>query len=193
MRSKSSEQYTFQTQMHEVVEIEKLVGSTDHAMLQNRDAADQHPISAITGLQEIIDEMQKAIEELKAGGGSDPEPEVQSFWPTYYGTTEDKGEITSDVIRGLAGQSEEELVDGSTFTITIPVGAMRVLIAFPATLGTLSSVKDENGMNAQIVSAFQMQVLAVESANGEEAIDYNVYVQNFAVANDTENTYAVKI
>lgn len=190
----SREQYTFQTQMQEVVEVEKVIGTTDHAMLQNLDAPNQHPISSITGLQDILDAIQAAIEELQQGGGGVvPEPEVKSIWRTYYGTTEDKGEITPDVIRGLAGKSEEELVDGSTFTVPIPEGAMRVLIAFPATLGKLSSVKDENGMNAQIVTAFQLQVLAMEGENGEEAIDYNVYVLNYAIANDLENTYAVKI
>ena len=33
------------------------VQSTDHNLLQNRDLPDQHPISAITGLQEALDEI----------------------------------------------------------------------------------------------------------------------------------------
>ena len=37
-------------------------GTTDHSQLSNRDAADQHPIEAITGLKEILDE-------VKAGSG----------------------------------------------------------------------------------------------------------------------------
>lgn len=32
-------------------------GTTDHSQLSNRDAADQHPIEAITGLREILDEV----------------------------------------------------------------------------------------------------------------------------------------
>ena len=31
-------------------------GTGDHTKLKNRDAADQHPISAITGLQDALDE-----------------------------------------------------------------------------------------------------------------------------------------
>lgn len=33
----------------------------DHEILYNRDKANQHPISAITGLQEIIDEIRKGL------------------------------------------------------------------------------------------------------------------------------------
>ena len=33
------------------------VGATDHSKLSNRDLADQHPISAITGLQEELESL----------------------------------------------------------------------------------------------------------------------------------------
>lgn len=308
MKTNSSEQYTFQTQMHEVVEVEKLVGTTDHTLLTNLDAPDQHPISAIIGLQEILDELRAGMKPaepdepdlmptitqpkvvLEVSGGSsgacevgetvtmvfnaklDPGayeygPEtgiVPTAWvitdtadnmadaafgsfnvavaedtnyaltatathgngnipvtslgnqypagqitadvksttleaaftgyrKSFWGTTTDKGEITSDVIRGLAGSSTEALANDSAFDVTIPKGAMRVIIAYPADLQDLSSVKDDNGMSAQIVSAFKPMTVQVEGANGYEAIDYKVYYQNFAIANDTKNTYKVTI
>lgn len=118
---------------------------------------------------------------------------ISGFRRGFYGTTADKDDITSDTIRGLAGKSEGALESGITFDMSVPVGAMRVLIAYPATLPDLKSVKDGNCMNMQIVSAFQQQIVAVEGANGYEAVDYKVYVQNFAVANDTENTYTITI
>ena len=37
------------------------VGATDHSKLSNRDLADQHPISAITGLQEELDSLSQAV------------------------------------------------------------------------------------------------------------------------------------
>lgn len=39
-------------------------GTSDHSLLANRDAADQHPISSIAGLQKILDEKQPAGEYL---------------------------------------------------------------------------------------------------------------------------------
>lgn len=37
------------------------VGATDHSKLSNRDLADQHPISAITGLQEELDSLSQGV------------------------------------------------------------------------------------------------------------------------------------
>lgn len=309
MRNNSSEQYTFQTQMHEVVEVEKIVGTTDHALLTNRDAPDQHPISAIIGLQEILDELRNGLKpsepeeveknpvitepkvvlelsggdttacevgetitmvynvsldpgsyeygpetgivptswkvtdtdgneassefgslaaitvtdaktyaitatathgdgtmpltslgneypagQIKAGTKSTTvEKTIAGFRKSFYGTTTDKEEITSDVIRGLTGSSDAALENDTELEITIPVGAMRVIIAYPATLQDLSSVKDDNGMSAQIVSSFKQQIIPVEGANGYEAIDYKVYVLNYALANDIKNIYKVII
>lgn len=118
---------------------------------------------------------------------------VTGFRKTFYGTTTDKNAITSDTIRGLAGKSTSALKNGSTFTVTIPVGAMRVVIAYPATLQDVSSIKDVNGMNAEIASGFSKSTLAVEGANDYEAIDYKIYTLEYATANDTANTYTVKI
>ena len=57
MRGCSKEQYTFQTEMQEVVEVEKEVEVEvpvlvhDHTQLINLDAPDQHPIEAIKNLK----------------------------------------------------------------------------------------------------------------------------------------------
>lgn len=42
----------------------RIQGETDHAALKNRDAADQHPIGAISGLQQKLDSKQETIEYL---------------------------------------------------------------------------------------------------------------------------------
>lgn len=42
----------------QMVEVPVEGGTTDHAQLQNRDAADQHPISAITGLKKALEEIE---------------------------------------------------------------------------------------------------------------------------------------
>ena len=118
---------------------------------------------------------------------------ITGFRKSFYGTTTDKNALTSDAIRVLTGKSSSALSNGSTFTVTIPVGAMRVVFAYPATLRDVSSVKDVNGMNAEIASGFTKTTISVAGAGGYEAIDYKVYTLEYATANDTANTYTVKI
>lgn len=134
-----------------------------------------------------------AAGQIKAGSKRATSLAITGYRNSFYGTMETKDEITSDIIRGLAGVSGAALSNGSSFEIPVPVGAMRVIIAYPATLDDISSVKDENGMSAEISSSFVPQTVSVEGANGYMAIDYKVYTLDFAYANDTANTYRVTI
>ena len=134
-----------------------------------------------------------AAGQIKAGSKQATSLAITGYRNSFYGTMEAKDEITSDVIRGLAGVSGAALANGSTFDVEIPVGAMRVVIAYPATLRDISSVKDVNGMSAEISSSFVPQTVSVEGANGFQAIDYKVYTLDFANANDTANTFTVTI
>lgn len=131
--------------------------------------------------------------QIKAGTKSaSTSTAITGYRNSFYGTLTEKGELTSAVIRSL-NMSGKALSNGSSFDIEVPVGALRVVIAYPATLRDLSSVKDVNGMSAEISTGFTPQTVAVSGANGYEAIDYKVYVMDFANANDTANTYTVTI
>lgn len=133
--------------------------------------------------------------QIKAGNKSTTSGAVTGYRNTFYGTLANKDNLTSDVIRGLASKSGKALAKGSTFDISIPTGAMRVVFAYPATLREdgISSVKDINGMSAEINSGFSIQTIKVEGDNDYTAIDYKVYVLDYAEANDTANTYTVTI
>ena len=96
-------------------------------------------------------------------------------------------------MRGLATKSNKALANGNSINLTIPVGAKRVMFAYPATLRDVSSVLDVNGLNAEIKSGFTKSVVSVEGAAGYQAIDYKVYVLDYANANDAANTYKVTI
>ena len=111
----------------------------------------------------------------------------------FYGSIDSKAELTSDVIRGLPVKTENKFSVGSTFDIDIPVGALRVIFAYPATIQDVSNVKDVNGLGAEIASSFKMELVNVEGANGYTAIGYKVYVLDFAKANDTANKFTVTI
>ena len=135
-----------------------------------------------------------AAGKIAAGSKSATKGTITGHRKSFYGTTTDKGAATtSAIIRGLSGKSSGALKNGSTFTVPIPVGALRVLIAYPATLRDVTSIKDVNGMNAEIKSGFSLSRLQVEGANAYSAIEYKIYTMDFASANDTANTYSVTI
>lgn len=133
--------------------------------------------------------------QIKAGSKSSSASSgsITGYRNSFYGTLTEKSDLTSDVVRSLTGKSGKALTNGSSFSISVPVGALRVIIAYPATLRDLTSVKDVNGMNAEIVSGFTKQTAAIEGANAYTAIDYKVYVMDFANTNDTANKLTIII
>lgn len=92
----------------------------------------------------------------------------------FYGTDTDATELTtSDQVRALT--SVKNVKKGSTFTIQVPVGANKVVIAYPSTLGDLKSVIFKESMNAEIASVFNKTAIQVEGANAYTSTEYNVY------------------
>ena len=131
---------------------------------------------------------------IAAGTKSGSKGSITGYRNSFYGTTTDKSAATtSAVIRGLSGKSNKALANGNTFNVSIPVGALRVIIAYPATLRDVTSILDVNGLNAEIKSGFTQSTVQVEGANGHTAINYKVYTMDYANANDTANTYKVTI
>ena len=129
---------------------------------------------------------------IAVGSKSANSSAITGYRNSFYGTLTEKGELTSDIIRSLR-KSNQALTNGSTFDITIPVGAKRVVFAYPATLRDVTSVKDVNGLNAEISGAFTKSTLSVEGLNNFQGINYKVYVTDFAEAVATANTYKVTI
>ena len=118
---------------------------------------------------------------------------VKGYRNAFYGTLAQKEELTSDVIRGLS-KTDANATNGTELFINIPVGALRVVIAYDSKLQDLTSVLDKNDSNANIVSGFgEPQIIKVEGADGHEAIDYKVYVMDFANPYDAANIYTATI
>ena len=129
---------------------------------------------------------------IPAGAASKTSAAITGYRNSFYGTLESKGELTSDIIRGLT-KSGRALADGNTISVAVPVGAQRVIFAYPKTLGDVNKVLDVNGLNANITSAFTKIEVNVEGADGYTAIAYNVYYTDYANPNDKANTYTVTI
>lgn len=119
---------------------------------------------------------------------------VKGYRKTFYGTlTEKPEEMTSDIIRSLKS-STSALKNGSSFAINIPVGALRVVIAYPADLRDMTSVLDKNDSNSNIVSGFGSPItVEVEGLNNFEAIEYKMYIMDFANPYDASNVFTVTI
>ena len=129
---------------------------------------------------------------IAAGSATKTSGAITGYRNTFYGTVTEKAEVTSTIIRGLT-KSNKALSNGSSFTITIPVGAVRVIFAYPAVLQDVSSVKDVNGLNAEIKSAFTKSSVTVAGAGVDTGIAYKVYVTDFAEPVAKANSYTVKI
>ena len=87
-------------------------------------------------------------------------------------TASDKAEDSASV-RGLASKKLGP-TKGMKFDVTIPQGAKRVIIAYPASLGDLSAVvQDSTSMSA--LGSFTKATVSVEGANAYKAVNYNVY------------------
>ena len=134
-----------------------------------------------------------AAGQIKAGSKTATSGSITGYRNSFYGTLTEKAEITSDIIRGLVGKAGAALANGSSFDVPIPVGALRVVIAYPATLRDVSHIKDVKGMSAEIAPSFIHQTVQVEGAGGYTAIDYKVYTMDFANPYDTANTFKVTI
>jgi hypothetical protein len=129
---------------------------------------------------------------IAAGSATKTSGAITGYRNSFYGAVKEKAEVTSAVIRGLT-KTNKALANGASFTINIPAGAVRVIFAYPATLQDVSSVKDVNGLNAEIKSAFTKSSVTVTGAGADAGIAYKVYVTDFAEPVAKANSYTVKI
>lgn len=129
---------------------------------------------------------------IAAGSATKTSGAITGYRNTFYGSVTEKAELTSTIIRGLT-KSNKALANGNSFTVSIPVGAKRVIFAYPATLRDVSSVKDVNGLNAEIKSAFTKTTLTVAGAGADAGIEYKVYTTDFADPVAKANSYTVQI
>lgn len=114
-----------------------------------------------------------------------------SYRKMFYGTRTDNTELDSAKIRALTGIKESAKANNS-LSVSVPVGAKRVVIAVPSNR-SVTSVKDVNDSSAEIISAFETKTIQVEGAESYTAVDYKVYICDYANAATAANTYKVTI
>lgn len=135
-----------------------------------------------------------AAGQIAAGNKSATSAAITGYRCGFYGTVSEKdAAVDSALIRALAGKTTAAPKAGDVWTLNIPVGAMRVIFAYPSTVRDVSSVLDVGGMNAEIKTAFTQYTVDVEGANGASAISYKVYVLVRADATTATNTYKITL
>ena len=133
----------------------------------------------MTNLKNLKDSLQ-----IKAGSATAVSAAMKGFRCSFYGTLDNKNELTSEIIRSNLTPSTSAFYNGKETIVNIPLEAMRVVFAYPVSLGDLKSVKDSNGLSAEILNSFTKINLDIEGNNGYEAIEYNVYYIDYANPND---------
>lgn len=130
--------------------------------------------------------------QIKASSASKTSSAITGYRNSFYGTLANKNALTAEIIRGLS-KSGAALAAGSSIAVDIPVGALRVVFAYPATLKDLDKVLDKNDSNANIISGFSKTTMDIPGNNGYDPISYKVYTIDFANPYDTQNTFTVTI
>lgn len=87
-----------------------------------------------------------AAGKIAAGNKSKATGKITGYRNSFYGTLKAKdGEVNSALVRGLSGKSGKALAAGNSFNLAIPVGAIRVVFAYPATLRDVTELKQASG------------------------------------------------
>ena len=135
-----------------------------------------------------------AAGQIKAGSKTGTSSAITGYRAGFYGTLTSKdGEINSALVRSLSTKTNSAPTQGTNWNLSIPVGALRVVFAYPATIRDVNSVTDVNGMGAEVKTAFTKYDVQVEGNNSYTAAAYKVYVMDLASTNDTANTYKITL
>lgn len=112
---------------------------------------------------------------------------IKGFRNAFYGSKNEKIELTSEKIRELSKKS----VSKGSFDVNIIEGASQVIIALPEDY-TVAKVADKVAFGTDIFSKFELSNISVAGASEGYDKNYNVYVYNPSTALGA-NTYTVTV
>ena len=177
---------------------EIVVGDDTSYKLTATATYDESAYSPATNLKNL-----SSKSKIAGGSKSATTAAITGYRNCFYGTLTTKHDLTTaegkaalaTAIRGLTATGAA-VSAGAALNLSIPVGCLRAIVAYPAdatSLNTLSSVKDANASDAQINTAFNLIQIDVEGANGYTAKAYKVFYKDFADPVAAANTYKVTL
>lgn len=113
------------------------------------------------------------------------------FYGTGVGSTP---EITSDVVRGLSG-GKLNPANGNQITVNVAVGQQFIVIAYPATLRDITTIRYEEGNDNSMAANFTKSTVDVADARGGSngLMSYKVYTYAMSVPAPAAMTFIVTI
>lgn len=117
---------------------------------------------------------------------------IKGYRNCFYGTFLEKTELTSDTIRSLM-KTNKRIKNDDIIEIPIPKDTMRIVIAYPEDIRDISSIRDTNAINAEIVSSFEKYFIDVAGENNYIPIKYKVFILDYAYGIRESNVYKVTI
>lgn len=131
---------------------------------------------------------------IAAGTKSARSSSVTGFRNGFLGALTNKdGVVNSTMIRGLGTKTNKKVAKGQKYTVQVPAGTQRVIIAYDATVGEIASVTSREEFGSEIKGSFVKQSVQVEGLNKFTAIAYNVYVKDLGKPQATATVYDVTI
>lgn len=127
-------------------------------------------------------------------GKSAASASVTGYRQGFYGTlTSKSGAVNSALVRGLTNKSNKKVAKGQKYTLSIPAGTMRIVIAYEASVGSIASITSDEQFGSEIKDSFALSVVSVFDASGSNGKNYNVYVKDLATAQATGTKYQITI
>ena len=131
---------------------------------------------------------------IAAGTKSARSSSVTGFRNGFLGALTNKdGVVNSTMIRGLGTKTNKKVAKGQKYTVQVPAGTQRVIIAYDATVGEIASVTSREEFGSEIKGSFVKQSVQVEGLNKFKGIAYNVYVKDLGKPQATATVYDVTI
>lgn len=161
-------------------------GTNDHSKLDNRYSANQHPISAITGLEKELEDIKQSVGNVEQVDASKVVFTTSGFYPKLALPLDKRNFFTSLASAKIAASTAQEV--GSTSTVyfygmpiyVVEDGVAKEYIIQPSkTLietGKLSSIDESQflkisqvGNNLEIDANGKLNVLTAENAEGDNS------------------------
>lgn len=131
---------------------------------------------------------------IAAGTKSARSASVTGFRNGFLGALANKdGVVNSTMIRGLGTKTNKKVAKGQKYTVQVPAGTQRVIIAYDATVGEIASVTSREEFGSEIKGSFVKQSVQVEGLNKFTGIAYNVYIKDLGKPQATATVYDVTI